>query len=80
MEDKEVIWKCRRGTKELDLMMNGFYNSYYKTSSKSQKEAFIKLLSLEDPFISDLLMNKTVSKDIAVNEIADMIRTMNLKA
>ena len=80
MEDKEVIWKCRRGTKELDLMMNGFYNNYYKTSSISQKEAFIKLLSLEDPFISDLLMNKTVSKDIAVNEIADMIRTMNLKA
>ena len=80
MEYKEVIWKCRRGTKELDLMMNGFYNNYYKTSSKSQKEAFIKLLSLEDPFISDLLMNKTVSKDIAVNEIADMIRTMNLKA
>tara|TARA_B110000285_G_C15008107_1_gene554951 strand:+ start:167 stop:409 length:243 start_codon:yes stop_codon:yes gene_type:complete len=80
MEDKEVVWKCRRGTKELDLMMNGFYESYYKTASKSQKEAFIKLLSLEDPFISDLLMNKTVSKDIAVNEIADMIRTMNLKA
>ena len=61
-------------------MMNGFYNNYYKNSSISQKEAFIKLLSLEDPFISDLLMNKTVSKDIAVNEIADMIRTMNLKA
>ena len=80
MEDKEVAWKCRRGTKELDLMMNGFYESHYKTASKSQKEAFIKLLSLEDPFISDLLMNKTVSKDIAFNEIADMIRTMNLKA
>jgi len=47
MEDKEVVWKCRRGTKELDLMMNGFYNNYYKTSSKSQKEAFIKLLSLK---------------------------------
>jgi len=25
-------------------------------------------------------MNKTMTKDIAVNEIADMIRTMNLKA
>ena len=62
MEDKEVVWKCRRGTKELDLMMNGFYNNYYKTSSKSQKEAFIKLLSLEDPFISDLLMNKKLHK------------------
>jgi|TARA_B110000881_G_scaffold3659_1_gene2763 antitoxin CptB len=80
MEDKEVVWKCRRGTKELDLMMNGFYENYYKNASKSQKKAFVKLLSLEDPFISDLLMNKTMSKDIAVNEIADMIRTMNLKA
>ena len=80
MEDKEVVWKCRRGTKELDLMMNGFYENYYKNEKKKKKEAFVKLLSLEDPFISDLLMNKTMTKDIAVNEIADMIRTMNLKA
>ena len=61
MEDKEVVWKCRRGTKELDLMMNGFYENYYKNASKSQKQAFVKLLSLEDPFISDLLMNKTIA-------------------
>ena len=80
MDDKEVIWKCRRGTKELDILMSGFFSKYYKTASDKQKNAFIELLSLEDPVIYDLLLNKISSKDIAVNEIADMIRTMSLKA
>jgi antitoxin CptB len=79
MDDKEIIWKCRRGTKELDMLMAGFYNKYYKSASKSQKDAFIKLLSLEDPVIYDLILNKISSKDIAVNEIADMICNMNLR-
>ena len=79
MDDKEIIWKCRRGTKELDILMSGFYHKFYKNVSKSQKDAFIKLLSLEDPVIYDLLLNKISSKDIAVNQIADMIRNMSLK-
>tara|TARA_B100001250_G_scaffold405772_1_gene423768 strand:+ start:179 stop:421 length:243 start_codon:yes stop_codon:yes gene_type:complete len=78
MDDKEIIWKCRRGTKELDMLMTGFYENFYKSASNSQKKAFIKLLSLEDPVIYDLLLNKISSKDIAVNEIADMIHTMSL--
>tara|TARA_X000000368_G_scaffold373368_1_gene324320 strand:- start:105 stop:347 length:243 start_codon:yes stop_codon:yes gene_type:complete len=79
MEEKEIIWKCRRGTKELDILMSNFYYKFYKSASKSQKSAFIKLLSLEDPIIYDLLLNKISSKDIAVNQIADMIRNMRLK-
>ena len=79
MDDKEIIWKCRRGTKELDMLMTGFYNKYYKSASKSQKDAFIKLSSLEDPVLYDLILNKISSKDIAVNEIADMICNMNLR-
>ena len=79
MDDKEVLWKCRRGTKELDILMSTFYNKFYKTATQSQKNAFIELLSLEDPVIYDLLLNKISLKGIAVNEIADMIRTMSLK-
>jgi len=79
MDDKEVIWKCRRGTKELDILMSGFFSKYYKTASDKQKNAFIELLSLEDPVIYDLLLNKISLKDIAVNEIADMIRNMSFE-
>ena len=78
MDDKEILWKCRRGTKELDILMTSFYYDFYKTASQDQKDGFIKLLSLEDPVIYDLLLNKISLKDIAVNEIADMIRNMSL--
>ena len=79
MNEKEILWRCRRGTKELDILMTGFFNLYYKTATKSQKSGFIKLLSYEDPIIYDLILNKISLKDIEVNEIADMIRTMSLK-
>ena len=79
MDDKEVLWKCRRGTKELDILMSSFYHNLYKSASQTHKDGFVKLLSLEDPIIYDLLLNKISLKDIAVNEIADMIRNMSLK-
>ena len=79
MNDKEVLWKCRRGTKELDILMSSFYHNFYKAASQTHKDGFVKLLSLEDPIIYDLLLNKISLKDIAVNEIADMIRNMSLK-
>jgi succinate dehydrogenase flavin-adding protein (antitoxin of CptAB toxin-antitoxin module) len=59
--------------------MTGFYHKFYKTASKTQQDSFIKLLSLEDPILYDLLLNKISLKDIAVNEIADMIRNMSFE-
>ena len=78
MDEKEILWKCRRGTKELDILMSDFYKSTYNSLSNPQKKAFITLLSLEDPIINDLILNKIYIKDIAVNEIADMIRVVKL--
>ena len=78
MDEKQILWKCRRVTKELDMLMTGFLNNFYHTVSDTHKKAFVKLLSYEDPTIYDLVLNKISSKDIAVNEIADMIRNMSL--
>ena len=47
MDDKEVLWKCRRGTKELDILMSSFYHNFYKSASQTHKDGFVKLLSLE---------------------------------
>tara|TARA_Y100000590_G_scaffold469487_1_gene657320 strand:- start:1339 stop:1584 length:246 start_codon:yes stop_codon:yes gene_type:complete len=77
MKDNEILWKCRRGTKELDIMLKKYYINNYQDSSDAQKEAFVKLLDLEDPELFNLLLNKITLKDIAVNEIADIIRNMN---
>ena len=77
MKDNEILWKCRRGTKELDIMLKNYYINNYQDSSDAQKEAFVKLLDLEDPELFNLLLNKITLKDIAVNEIADIIRNMN---
>ena len=76
---KKFCGNVEEEQKELDILMSNFYHSFYKTANDRQKEGFIKLLSLEDPIIYDLLLNKISLKDIEVNEIADMIRTMSFK-
>ena len=55
MDDKEVIWKCRRGTKELDILMSGFFSKYYKTASDKQKNAFIEVQKATQKLLANYL-------------------------
>jgi len=51
-------WRCRRGQKELDIVMNRYLEQVYTDAEPSQKAAFEELLLVEDPTIIDLLMER----------------------
>jgi succinate dehydrogenase flavin-adding protein (antitoxin of CptAB toxin-antitoxin module) len=62
MDDKEVIWKCRRGTKELDILMSSFYYKHYKTASDSQKDAFYKIIIARRSCIIRFIIEQNIFK------------------
>ncbi len=73
-ETSALKWQCRRGTKELDLVLNNYLERYYQTASQSEKSAFKQLIELEDPILSDLLLGKssadnTVQQDLILKLI-----------
>nr|WP_256260817.1 succinate dehydrogenase assembly factor 2 [Shewanella sp. NIFS-20-20] len=49
MNIARVKWACRRGMLELDVLFQPFVNDHYEGLSDTDKQAFIRLLTSEDP-------------------------------
>ena len=54
-EQGRLLWRCRRGTKELDVLLERFVQRHYVSASAEQRRAFEHLLSLPDPDLADYL-------------------------
>ena len=52
---KKLLWRCRRGTKELDVILQRFVNQHYIGLDQSEKLAFQDLLDVEDPVLANWL-------------------------
>lgn len=50
-------WQCRRGTRELDLLLQGYLEHRFPEAPASEQRVFCRLLALEDPELSDLIFH-----------------------
>lgn len=66
-------WHCRRGMRELDVLLERYLERDYKDASPVQKAAFETLLSLQDPEILALLTGRTVSEDGGVRDVVQRL-------
>jgi len=46
-----MLWRCRRGMKELDLLLIRYMDERYGVASPEEQEAFRGLLETQDPVI-----------------------------
>ena len=67
-------WRCRRGTKELDIVMNRYLQERYETASAEEQGSFNQLLDIEDPIIFDWLMDKTQSEDDNLQALVEILK------
>ncbi len=49
-------WQCRRGTKELDFLLNRYLEDEYLMADQKEKDLFIDLLGMEDDVLLRALM------------------------
>lgn len=76
MQDiNRLKWLCRRGTKEMDFLMEEFLKRHYPSSSEQIKQAFFKLLNYPDSRIMDLVFHNQVDEDEAINQIIKIMRS-----
>ncbi len=73
---KRLRWRCRRGMRELDLVMSTFLDSRYEHLSVEQQEAFAQLLEENDMDIMDWIMGKAVPEDETVYQITRQLGTL----
>lgn len=59
----KLLWRCRRGMKELDVLMVRYVEEAYFTVSGNQQKAFDALLLMQDPDLYSLIIGKTKHDD-----------------
>lgn len=73
-ERSQLEWRCRRGTRELDLLLRGWLERHYESADERQRAQFAALLELPDPSLQAYLMGLE-APPAAVRAIIEAIRT-----
>ena len=74
---QRLLWSCRRGMLELDILLNDFISKQYETLELQDHLALDTLLDYPDAVLFDLLMGKSIT---ANQEIADVIKKIRSNA
>jgi len=70
-ERARLRWLCRRGTKELDLLLTRFLDEAWEDAPPATRAAFGRLLEFQDPDLYALLTGRS---DAADPELADVVQ------
>jgi len=72
---KRLTWRCRRGTRELDILLGGWLREEFAAASEAERTAFESLLEQQDPDLWDWLMARRPPPRADWQAIVDAIRT-----
>ncbi len=70
----KVAWRCRRGMKELDVLLEAYLHKRYDDSSEEYKAVFEALLELQDPALYALLTGQDSAPDRSTRNVLEAIR------
>lgn len=60
---KQLEWRCRRGMKELDLLLLRYLKRRHARASNDERRAFVEFLELPDPDLARYLIAGDVPSD-----------------
>ena len=78
-EKSRILWRCRRGTKEMDLLLQQFVAEHYDNLTLAEQTAFRRLLDQPDPDIMDWVMEKAEPPTADIKRLIAIIRTIRLR-
>ena len=67
-------WQCRRGTLELDLVLNRFVESGWAQLTARQRDAFEALLGYPDAVLLECVMDRLTPMDPVIADVISKIR------
>lgn len=77
LNKKQLVWRCRRGVRELDVLFTRFLASGYNELSIQEQVDFQRLLEVQDPTIMDWLFGRYDSEDVAVQAIIEKLKVLS---
>lgn len=73
LEERKVIYRARRGLKEIDVYFDPYVKTSYLTADQLEKDLFAELVEQEDPDLLDWFMEVT---EPPRPELKDLIRKL----
>jgi antitoxin CptB len=77
---RRLLWRCRRGMKELDVMLEGFAREALAHASPQERGALEELLALPDPVLAGYLLGENTPPEPQLARLAGVIRTYVAKS
>jgi antitoxin CptB len=72
--DNRLLWRCRRGLLELDIVLQRFLDLHYADLGATDRAAFADLVELQDIDLWHLLTADTLPSDAARAHVLGMLR------
>jgi antitoxin CptB len=69
-----LAWQCRRGMRELDVLLKGFLEQRFDRLNAQERDSFARLLEYPDAVLLEWLMGRMVPADKDVASIVQDIR------
>ena len=76
-EMSRLRWLCRRGMKELDLVMTDYLERHYASASVSHQAQFRDLLQMQDPDLYNLLLRRGEPDDPELVALLQVLRKLS---
>jgi antitoxin CptB len=73
-EQGRLAWRCRRGMKELDLVLMRYLRERWPTASGAERGLFERVLDLPDPELAACLMGRATAPDHALQAMLELLR------
>jgi antitoxin CptB len=70
----QLLWRCRRGMRELDQLLTAWLRERYSASGSALQADFRAFLELPDPDIAAYLLGRSVPEDERVRALIAQIR------
>jgi antitoxin CptB len=75
-ETRRLLWRCRRGMKELDLVLERFARGALPEASPQERAAFGRLLGLPDPLLAGYLLGTEHPAEPELAQLTGRIREL----
>ena len=72
---RRLLWRCRRGMKELDLLLERFARKELPHAGPERRRTLAQLLELPDPLLVDYLLGQTIPPEPELAQLVLTIRT-----
>jgi antitoxin CptB len=75
-ELRKLRWRCRRGMRELDRLLERWLDRDHAAASEHQRGVFRRLLDCEDDRLWRWFLGHETSDDVEIAALVDCIRSL----